>query len=107
FTNISDDKHHGTVNFSCIGDCEGGLPAGDSAWFALEATPDSLTLTQQAVLTFTPTNPSAVATFNCSTNTVPCTDPGAHSMKFTVGNVTSKFDITLQATEVYGDGICQ
>jgi hypothetical protein len=91
----------GTVNFNPA------LGNGQSTWFALEGTPDSLTLTQQQPMTFTPANPSAVATFNCSTNTVPCPDQGANSVKFTLASVSTAFTITLQATEVDGDGICE
>jgi hypothetical protein len=84
------------------------LGHGASTWFALEGTPASLNLAQQVILTFNPgTNSSAIATFNCSTPTPPaCPDQGAHSMKFTVANVTSQFSITLVATEVDGDGVC-
>lgn len=92
-----------TVNFGG----EGGLPNGSSTWFALEGTPASLTLVQQAILTFTPDHPSAVATFNCSTDTRPCPDPGAHSMKFTLNSVSNQFSITLLAEEVDGDGVCE
>lgn len=95
----------GTVTFSEDGS---PLPDGSSSWFALEGTPASLNLAQQVILTFNPgTNSSAIATYNCSTNTIPCPDQGAHSMKFTVANVTSAFTITLVATEVDGDGVCE
>ena len=94
----------GTVTFN--GDSP--LADGSSSWFALEGTPASLNLAQQVILTFNPgTNSSAIATFNCSTTAIPCPDQGAHSMKFTVANVTSQFSITLVATEVDGDGICE
>ena len=93
----------GTVNF--FG--EGGLASGATSWFALEGTPSSLTLEQQAVLTFTPTQTSAVATFNCASGLTPCPDPGAHSMKFSLNSVSQSFSITLLAAEVDGDGVCE
>lgn len=92
----------GTVNFVE----EGGLPSGSSSWFALEGTPGSLNLAQQAILTFTPTQTSAIATFNCSSGLIPCPDQGAHSMKFALTTVTQTFSITLVATEVDGNGVC-
>jgi len=92
----------GTVNF--VGD---GLASGSSSWFALEGTPSSLSLGQQAVLTFTPTQTSAVATFNCSSGLTPCPDQGAHSMKFSLNSVSTTFSITLLAFEVDGNGVCQ
>jgi hypothetical protein len=93
----------GTVNFPA----EGGLASGATSWFALEGTPSSLTLEQQAVLTFTPTQTSAVATFNCASGLTPCPDPGAHSMKFSLNSVSQSFSITLLAAEVDGDGVCE
>jgi len=93
----------GTINF--FG--EGGLASGSSSWFALEGTPASLTLAQQAVLTFSPTQTSAIATFNCSSGLTPCPDQGAHSMKFTLNSVSSSFSVVLVATQVDGDGVCE
>lgn len=93
----------GTVTF--FG--EGGLQPGLSSWFALEGTPASLTLAQQAVLTFSPTQTSATATFNCSSGLIPCPDQGAHSMKFTLNSVSSTFSVVLVATQVDGDGVCE
>jgi hypothetical protein len=106
---------------SSFGTCDGPCPTTRtvffttpleqraSTWFALEGTPSSLTLVQQAILTFNPstTPTSAIATFGCSTNASPCLDPGAHSMKFTVNSVSQTFSITLLAVEVDGDGICE
>jgi len=83
------------------------LASGQSSWFALEGTPSSLSLGQQAVLTFTPTQTSAVATFNCSSGLTPCPDQGAHSMKFSLNSVSTTFSITLLAFEVDGDGVCE
>jgi len=91
----------GTVNFGE----EGGLPNGSSSWFALEGTPNSINV--GPMLLFTPTQTSAVATFNCTTNTVPCPDQGAHSMKFSLNSVFQSFSITLLALEVDGNGVCQ
>jgi hypothetical protein len=60
--------------------------------------------------TFTPVQNSAIAIFDCPSGlTGPnnsCPDPGAHSIKFTVGNVVSPFGITVTPTKVTGDGIC-
>jgi hypothetical protein len=62
---------------------------------------------QSTLLTFAPgQNSSATATFNCTSQTTPCPDPDAHSIKFTVGTVSSQFSILVTATEVTGDGIC-
>ena len=95
----------GTVNFISLEEGE-GLGDGQSTWFALEGTPNSLTLVQQAVLTFSPDKTSAIATFGCSSNQTPCPDQGAHSMKFSLSSVSSTFSVTLLAVEVDGDGVC-
>jgi YVTN family beta-propeller protein len=62
-------------------------------------------------LTFTPgTNVSRVATLNCPSGTVPCTDPNAHSLKLTVPQVTTPFTLTVTAYEVSlseANGICE
>ena len=63
--------------------------------------------TEAAVLTFTPTQTSQTATFNCTSNLTPCPDADAHSMKLSVGSVSQPFTIVLTATEVQGDGICE
>jgi len=62
---------------------------------------------QAAVLTFTPTQTSQTATFNCTSNATPCPDADAHSMKVSVAGVTTPFTLVLTATEVHGDGTCQ
>jgi len=59
------------------------------------------------VLDFSPTQTSAIATFNCSSGLTPCPDQGAHSMKFSLNSVITAFSITLLAVEVDGDGICE
>lgn len=59
------------------------------------------------VLSFTPTQTSAIATFNCSSGLTPCPDEGAHSIKFSVNSVIQSFSITVFAVEVDGDGICE
>ncbi len=75
------------------------------------STPNAETMfatsTQAQVLTFSPgANSSAIATFNCTSGLIPCPDADAHSMKFTVGNVSSSFSVVLTATEVDGNGVC-
>jgi hypothetical protein len=61
-----------------------------------------------AVLTFPAgNNSSATGTFNCPSGQKPCPDANAHSMKFTVGTVSTSFSILLTATEVTGNGICE
>jgi hypothetical protein len=62
---------------------------------------------QAAVLTFTPGQTSQTATFNCVSNTTPCPDADAHSMKVSVGAVNSSFTLVLTASEVQGGGTCQ
>src|ERR1700730_14246566 len=49
---------------------------------------------------------SAVATFDCTSTERPCPTAGAHSIKFTVGNVNMPFTITVSANKVTGDGVC-
>ena len=97
----------GIVNFTD----EEGLGNGLTSWFALEGTPQSLSLGPQggneAVLTFTPAQPFAVATFNCTSGLTPCPDQGAHSMKFSINTVIQSFSITLLAVEEDGDGVCE
>ena len=51
-------------------------------------------------------NSSAIAVFDCSTFQTPCPDSGAHSIKFTVGNVTTPFTISVTQIKVTGDGLC-
>jgi len=63
--------------------------------------------TQYNVLTFTPGQTSQTATFNCTSNQIPCPDTDAHSIKFSVGSVSQTFMIVVTATEVTGEGICQ
>src|SRR5579862_802416 len=46
------------------------------------------------------TNVSQTATFNCPSNTVPCTDPNAHSLKLTVPKVLTPFSLSVTASEV-------
>lgn len=63
--------------------------------------------TTNAILTFNPgTNVSQVATFNCPSNTVPCTDPEAHSIKLTASKVFQTFSLVVSATTVDGTGSC-
>ena len=55
------------------------------------------------------TNVSEVATINCPSNTVPCTDPNAHSLKLVVSQVLTPFTLTVTSFEVpisQADGVC-
>jgi hypothetical protein len=51
-------------------------------------------------------NSSVIATFDCPSFQTPCPDSGAHSIKFTVGNVMTPFTINVTPTKVTGDGVC-
>ena len=51
-------------------------------------------------------NSSAIATFDCPSLQTPCPDPGAHSIKFTVGNVMFPFTVSVFPSKVNGDGRC-
>ena len=51
-------------------------------------------------------NSSVIATFDCPSLQTPCPDPGAHSIKFTVGNVMTPFSINITPNKVNGDGRC-
>ena len=51
-------------------------------------------------------NSSVIATFDCPSLQTPCPDPGAHSIKFTVGNVMLPFSINITPNKVNGDGRC-
>src|SRR5882762_4461572 len=55
-------------------------------------------------------NSSVIATFDCPSGLIgpnnSCPDPGAHSIKFTVGTVTTPFLIVIDANQVTGDGLC-
>ena len=57
------------------------------------------------------TNPPAQqATFNCPSNTNPCTDPNAHSLQLQIPQVGTGFTITVLAVEVppsQGIGLCK
>ncbi|HKM67458.1 MAG TPA: choice-of-anchor D domain-containing protein [Candidatus Acidoferrum sp.] len=53
---------------------------------------------------------SGVATLNCPSGTVPCTDPNAHSLKLVVPAVSTGFTLTVTAVEVpasQANGICE
>jgi uncharacterized protein YjdB len=55
------------------------------------------------------TNVSQVATINCPSNTVPCTDPNAHSLKLVVSQVLTPFTLTVTSFEVplsQANGVC-
>jgi len=52
------------------------------------------------------TNSSAIAVFDCPSFQTPCPDSGAHSIKFTVGNVMTPFTISVTQIKVTGDGLC-
>jgi hypothetical protein len=57
-----------------------------------------------------PTPVSNVATLNCPSRTVPCTDPNAHSLKLTVPAVSSGFTLTITSVEVpvsQANGVCE
>jgi hypothetical protein len=56
--------------------------------------------------TFAPGQNSAIATFDCPSLQTPCPDPGAHSIKFTVGNVNFPFTVSVFPSKVNGDGRC-
>jgi hypothetical protein len=54
-------------------------------------------------------NVSETATINCPSNTVPCTDPNAHSLKLVVSQVLTPFTLTVTSFEVplsQADGVC-
>jgi hypothetical protein len=56
--------------------------------------------------TFAPgPNSSVIATFDCPSLQTPCPDPGAHSIKFTVGMATN-VQISITPEKMTGDGIC-
>lgn len=82
------------------------LPAFGQATSGCEPGEDTETPTQ--VCTFaTGQNSSVVATFDCGlTPPTPCPDAGAHSIKFTVGNVVTSFTINVTPQKVNGDGRC-
>src|SRR5467141_808713 len=52
------------------------------------------------------TNSSVIATFDCPSLQTPCPDPGAHSIKFTVGVASPGLTIFVTANQRTGDGIC-
>jgi YVTN family beta-propeller protein len=63
-----------------------------STWPTTTVTPLSFPVSTTPV--------SNVATLNCPSGTVPCTDPNAHSFKLTVPAVSSAFTLTVTAFEV-------
>src|SRR6266404_6812504 len=60
----------------------------------------------QACMFIAGTNSSVIATFDCPSAQTPCPDPGAHSIKFTVGMVSTSFTIFVTPHKVTGDGLC-
>jgi len=50
-------------------------------------------------------NSSVIATFDCPSFQTPCQDPGAHSIKFTVGMATN-VQISITPEKMTGDGRC-
>ncbi|MBV9608261.1 MAG: hypothetical protein JO187_01790, partial [Acidobacteria bacterium] len=106
-----------TVDFVHYGNFQApvtGIADGGTTWFALEGTPNSLTLSQTATLTFTCasnapcSNVQQQATFNCSPGGCLSTNTNAHSIKFTFDQVSANttFQVNVTATELPGDGLC-
>jgi|SRR5579862_1787803 len=87
------DGNHGTVNFyTCPDACAVGIAAGGSTWFALEGTPNSLTLISETqTLTFIGgvNNQTQNATFG--------TGDTKHTAAFTIPTVNNRFQINETA----------
>jgi hypothetical protein len=80
---------------------------GTQCW--AQSPPSNCVLPEEGstqVCTFAPGQNSATATFDCPSLQTPCPDPGAHSIKFTVGNVITPFSINITPNKVTGDGRC-
>jgi len=60
----------------------------------------------QACMFIAGTNSSVIATFDCLSAQTPCPDPGAHSIKLTVGMASPGLSIGVRADKVTGDGLC-
>jgi hypothetical protein len=102
FTNIMSDAS-GTISGVGAGQGENLDVANEANWSGFQIVGHA----QAVVLNFSPTQTSAIATFNCTSGLTPCPDQGAHSMKFSVNSVLAPFSISLLATEVDGDGVCE
>ena len=87
------------------------LPSGASDTFTVLSpagtasnsnAPASWPMATVIPLTFQPstTPQSSVATTNCPSGTVPCTDPNAHSFKITIPAVSTGFTLTVTSVEV-------
>ncbi|MFY9527527.1 MAG: L-type lectin-domain containing protein [Candidatus Acidiferrales bacterium] len=65
--------------------------------------------TTNVILNFTPSQPSQVAKFNCTTfnENGSCADPEAHSLKLTASQVGQPFSLVVSSTIVDGDGSCE
>jgi hypothetical protein len=80
---------------------------GTQCW--AQSPPSNCVLPEEGstqVCSFAPGQNSATATFDCPSLQTPCPDPGAHSIKFTVGNVITPFSINITPFKVTGDGVC-
>ena len=56
---------------------------------------------QSVNVTFNPgTNVPQMATYNCPSNSNPCTDPNAHAIQLMIPTVLAPFTVTVQAIEV-------
>ena len=92
-------------------DNSGGAP-GSQQNVGLTGTASAATPTVTTIpVTFNPgSNVSGVATLNCPSNTVPCTDPNAHSLKVVVNQVNTAFTLTVTTFEVSlseANGVCE
>ena len=92
-------------------DNSGGAP-GTQQNVGLSGTASAATPTVTTIpVTFNPgTNVSGVATLNCPSNTVPCTDPNAHSLKVVVSQVNTAFTLSVTTFEVSlaeANGVCE
>jgi uncharacterized repeat protein (TIGR01451 family) len=97
------------------GACSGTSPCALTLTSATAVTASFTPPPQQITVTLnTGTASTAMATYNCPSNPSPspanpCTDPNAHAVAFTIGQVLQPFTLTVQATELppsIANGIC-
>src|SRR6202041_1368841 len=105
---IGDSTSFGGWGGACSGNttCSVTINSAQAVSASFMPTPTSITLN----FPVSPVPVTQTATFDCPSNTNPCTDPNAHALGLTVAAVSAPFSVTVTATEIppsQADGNCE
>ena len=105
---IGDSTSFGGWGGACSGNttCSVTMNSAQAVSASFMPTPTSITLN----FPVSPVPVTQTATFDCPSNTNPCTDPNAHALGLTVAAVSAPFSVTVTATEIppsQADGNCE